>query len=303
MSMCFSKTKCESIFEIEGINLFFDNILVNKHLKIKENLNYIYIAPHPLLSKYIAHYTISFPSLHEVRKCSENINDLILIPDSSGCIIYTYENNALSSSVWGATTKTVTVKNDVNLDKIRFFIEFMPGGLHVITGIRQSELCDVQLQVDELDKTLSYLLNSAVENSNNLDDMISLVDAIFLNRIQNSSKQNPIINSALNRIKAANGGLTIKQLSANEYISERQLNRLFNEYIGVNAKLFSRLVRVNYSINILKKLHYKSCLNLSQVLGYFDEAHFIHDFKQICGVSPNSFLKNMSDFYNEPFKY
>lgn len=301
--MCFDKTKCESMFEIEGINLFFDNILVDKHLKIKETLNNTYIAPHPLLSKYIAHYTISFPNLHEITKCSENISDLILIPDSSGCIIYTYENNNLSSSLWGATTKTVVVKNDVNLDKIRFFIEFMPGGLHAITGIKQSEVCDVQLQVDELDKQLSYSLNCAIENSNDLDDMISLVDTIFLNRIHNSSKQNPIINSALNRIKAANGGLTIKQLSANEYISERQLNRLFNEYIGVNAKMFSRLVRVNHSINMIKKLNYKSYLNLSQILGYFDEAHFIHDFKQICGVSPNSFFLNMSDFYNEPFKY
>lgn len=55
---------------------------------------------------------------------------ITLIPDLSGCIIYTYENNDFSSSQWGTTTKTVTIKNDVNLKKIRFFVEFMPGGLH-----------------------------------------------------------------------------------------------------------------------------------------------------------------------------
>ncbi|WP_434284261.1 AraC family transcriptional regulator [Clostridium botulinum] len=50
--------------------------------------------------------------------------------------------------------------------------------------------------------------------------------------------------------------------------------------------------------NIFKKIDYKSCLNIAQILGYFDQSHFIRDFKQICDVSPNLFLKNMSDFYN-----
>ncbi len=283
--------------------MFFCDISVNRHLKIKENQNYIYIAPHPVLSKYIAHYTISFPNTNAMRNCNENINDITLIPDSSGCIIYTYENNDFSSSLWGATTKTVIVKNDVNSKKIRFFIEFMPGGLHAITGINQLELCDIQAQVGEVDKYLSTSLVHAMEISNNIDDMISMVNLIFLKAIEKNNRQHTVIDSTLNRIKDIDGRLTIKELSANEYISERHLNRLFNEYIGINAKMFLRLVRVNHSINLFKKINYKSCLNIAQTLDYFDQAHFIHDFKQICGVSPNSFLKNMSDFYNEPFKY
>lgn len=289
--------------KIGGIKLFFNDISVNRHLKIKETPNHIYIAPHPLLSNYIANYTISFPDTNEMRTCRDNISDLTLIPDSSGCIIYTYENNNFSSSLWGATTKTVTVKNDVNLKKIRFFVEFMPGGLRAITGINQSELCDIQAQVGEVDKYLSYSLIHAMEISNNIDDMLSMVNMIFLKAIDKNNKQNSVIDSALNRIKATNGVLTIKELSANEYISERQLNRLFNEYIGINAKMFSRLVRVNHSINIFKKIDCDSYVNIAEILGYFDQSHFIHDFKQICGTSPNSFLKNMSDFYNEPFKY
>jgi AraC-like DNA-binding protein len=67
--------------------------------------------------------------------------------------------------------------------------------------------------------------------------------------------------------------------------------------------MFSRLVRVNNSINIFKNFDCTNYLNVSESLGYFDQPHFIHDFKEICGVSPKLFLKNMSAFYNEPFKY
>ena len=67
--------------------------------------------------------------------------------------------------------------------------------------------------------------------------------------------------------------------------------------------MFSRLVRINHSINMFKNIDYENCLNMTHLLGYFDQSHFIRDFKQICGITPNSFLKSMSDFYNEPFKY
>ncbi|NMM62604.1 AraC family transcriptional regulator [Clostridium sp. P21] len=283
--------------------MFFNDILVKKHLKIKETPNYIYIAPHPLLRKYIAHYTILFPNPKETAKCSDNINDLTLIPDCSGCIIYTYENNDFSLRLWGSTTKTVIVKNDVNFKKIRFFIEFVPGGLHAITGIKQSELCDIQTEVDEVDKYLFCALIHAIENSNDIDDMVSRADMIFLKAVEKNNKQHAVIDSVLKRIKCSNGILQVKELALDEYISERHLNRLFNEYIGINPKMFSRLVRVNHSINIFKKFDYKNCSNIAQVLNYFDQSHFIHDFEQICGVSPNSFFRNMSDFYNEPFKY
>ncbi|GKX68012.1 helix-turn-helix transcriptional regulator [Inconstantimicrobium mannanitabidum] len=283
--------------------MFFDDISIKEHLKIGENPNQIYIAPHPLLRKYIAHYTISFPDKDEIKKGSECITDLTLIPDSSGCIIYTYENNKISSSIWGATTKTVIVKKDFDLPKIRFFVEFMPGGLGVISGIKQSELCDIQTEVGQVSKVLEAALYRAMEVSNNVDDLIYMVDTIFLRIIEKNKSQHEVITSALDIIKFTNGILTVKQLSSENYVSERHLNRLFNEYIGVSTKTFLRLARINYSMNLFKKYDYKSCLNISQVLGYFDQSHFTHDFKHICGVSPDAFLKNMSDFYNESFKY
>lgn len=283
--------------------MFFDDISIKTHLKIGENPNQVYIAPHPSLKKYIAHYTISFPNKNEMKKSTDYIADLTLIPDSSGCIIYTYENNNLSSNIWGATTKTVIVNNDFNLETIRFFIEFMPGGLGVISGIKQSELCDIQAEVGDVNKSISSLLANAMEISNNIDELVSMVDIIFLRIIENNNTQHEVIVSSLDKIKATNGILTIRQLASENYISERHLNRLFNEYIGVSTKTFLRIARVNHSMNLFKKYDYESCINIAQTLGYFDQSHFTHDFKQICGVCPNTFLKNMSDFYNEPFKY
>ncbi len=70
----------------------------------------------------------------------------------------------------------------------------------------------------------------------------------------------------------------------------------------MSAKMFLKLVRINNTINILKYTDYNLADN-AQILGFYDQSHFIKDFKAICGVTPKSFMENMSDFYNEEFKY
>ncbi|MBU5436479.1 hypothetical protein KQI42_00585 [Tissierella sp. MSJ-40] len=60
----------------------------------------------------------NFHYINEMRTCDDNISDITLIPDSSGCIIYIYKNNDFSSSLWGATTKTVTVKYEKHIKSL-----------------------------------------------------------------------------------------------------------------------------------------------------------------------------------------
>lgn len=42
---------------------------------------------------------------------------------------------------------------------------------------------------------------------------------------------------------------------------------------------------------------------LAQESGFYDQAHFIRDFKEVCGITPGGYRNKMSDFYNEPLKF
>lgn len=59
----------------------------------KKGQNHYFIAPHTLLKPYISHYTISFPGNSIVS------NILTLIPDASGCIVFTFDGNQLHSQI------------------------------------------------------------------------------------------------------------------------------------------------------------------------------------------------------------
>ena len=70
---------------------------------------------------------------------------------------------------------------------------------------------------------------------------------------------------------------------------------------GLGVHAFVRVLRINRAVRCLQA-GAPSLTRLAQELGYFDQAHFIHDFKAVCGVSPGQYRAGMSAFYKEPLK-
>ncbi len=77
--------------------------------------------------------------------------------------------------------------------------------------------------------------------------------------------------------------------------SPRYFRRHFIERVGINAKTLARIVRVNYLWSMIMK---NSAVDFQDMVfegGYFDQAHFIHDFKKIAGETPSYFFKRNLD--------
>lgn len=87
------------------------------------------------------------------------------------------------------------------------------------------------------------------------------------------------------------GGLSVATLARSEGMSERQLLRLFDSELGVGPKAFSRVVRFQHALAGLFASNGDRALNLALDAGYYDQAHFIHDFRALCGVTPASLLR------------
>ena len=79
-----------------------------------------------------------------------------------------------------------------------------------------------------------------------------------------------------------------------EGIGLRRLEQRFKKEIGISPKLFSRTIRVNNAIEQMKVKTGKSLTQLALENNYFDQSHFINDFKQFTGYSPSKFLKSIT---------
>lgn len=256
--------------------------------------NHIYLRPHPLLGPYVAHYTVW------TADSASQIRQLTLVPDASGCIVLHHWGDHLDGRLWGPTTRVVTVGAGPEGASVRIFVEFLPGGLFQLTGMGRAGLADHIFCLEDVLPGLFSALSHLVEHATHVEQLVKGLDGLLLpilltRQVPGAARS---VSAALQR---THGLLTVEKLSALEGYSPRHLNRILNDYLGMGPKQFARLLRVNAAVGLLDSglpLTY-----LAQESGFYDQAHFIRDFSNICGVTPGSYRDKMSDFYNEPFKF
>ncbi|MDY3617705.1 helix-turn-helix transcriptional regulator, partial [Agathobaculum sp.] len=173
-------------------------------------------------------------------------------------------------------------------------------GLSAFTNVHQKELADRIISFDDIHPILNRLLLEALECSHDLDGLIQLLDRRLLEHLQTAYP--PELQIATSLMVLHNGNISCNELSASVYFSARHLGRIFENHLGLGVKTFSRLVRINKAIRLLQDPQC-SVTHASCEAGFYDSSHFIRDFQSVCGMKPQEFRNNMSDFYSEIAKF
>jgi AraC-like DNA-binding protein len=115
--------------------------------------------------------------------------------------------------------------------------------------------------------------------------------AEFINRLPNTPYINDELDIIYNNILKRSVTIPLAELLQESPINKRSLRRNFIKRVGLSPKTLSRIVRVNYVWNEIKSNNSIDFQRLIFDGGFYDQAHFINDFKLITGESPNHFFK------------
>lgn len=129
-------------------------------------------------------------------------------------------------------------------------------------------------------------------------EIITAIEAFFKAQFK-SHKQNNRLQAAMNLIYSRQNE-TVQSLSHRLNISSTSLRTLFKDGIGQSPKEVMNILRIYQALHSnVNQFDHLTALGLS--LGYFDQAHFVHDFQKVLGMSPRQYFSNDSltfDFYN-----
>ncbi len=113
-----------------------------------------------------------------------------------------------------------------------------------------------------------------------------ILDAFFIGRLRPTPGQ-----QKLHRLKAqieSEGGLSrIDELCEIGSIAIRQLDRLFRDYMGFSPKTFSRIVRFQNALLLLKRNPGCTLADVAARCGYYDQPHFVRECRTFAGVVPS----------------
>ena len=168
-----------------------------------------------------------------------------------------------------------------------FGVRFTPGGLYPFLSMPPVDLSDICIDIEEVWDLDQLGASKLIHGTNpTAENLIPAFEGFFLNRMGDfRAKHGLIMEKAVSIIRSRKGRIPVETLARQLDISHRHLGRKFTELIGVPPKQLCRIFRIKNVLSRLGATGYDSA-SLAIGSGYFDQAHFIRDFKFFTDKSP-----------------
>jgi AraC-like DNA-binding protein len=181
-----------------------------------------------------------------------------------------------------------------NLVKV-FAVRFKPEGLYNVFGLPVAMLKD---SYEDMSLVLGHKFRDfshRVKEEKTVVAMIARTESYLLNCLQGNNIDLNYVNRAADLIRKTKG-IRIDELPDKVFISQRQLEREFKDKVGISPKHYLRITRINEVLRLLEDNHDMDLTSVAYYCGYFDQAHFINDFKSITGKKPTIFFRDRGQF-------
>ena len=169
-------------------------------------------------------------------------------------------------------------------------IVFKPTGLFHYLNIPMYELTDERIELEQLIPASKCFSKEMLNTT--LQEKVKIIRK-FLEFLEDRGHNARCgITEAANKILESKGKIDLKRVLENVYMSRRQFERHFLEQVGVSPKAYSKIRRFGYTCSLLAG---KRKVKLSRILyecGYYDQSHFIRDFKYFAGRTPKFYIEN-----------
>lgn len=133
-------------------------------------------------------------------------------------------------------------------------------------------------------------LGNQILNAISTSERIKIIEAFLFKELADKKTIDNIVKSTVDTIFNANGKFSVNEFSERNNINRRQLARKFSSAIGLSPKQLAKTIRIQTILKVLLNEKIKSFTDLAYESEYFDQAHFIKDFKEFTGLTPKEFF-------------
>jgi AraC-like DNA-binding protein len=168
-------------------------------------------------------------------------------------------------------------------------IVFKPHGVKSFFNFPITELLNENLSLQDLLSNETIELEDKLFNSPNNRQRITLLENFLIKRLIHNNEFERV-EHALKIIENSKGQIKAQDIAHEVCLGIKQLERTFSKYVGINPKKYASIVRFQNVIQMKRKHKNSSMFQLTFDNGYYDQPHFIHDFKSLTGLTPKAFF-------------
>jgi AraC-like DNA-binding protein len=250
-------------------------------------MNYQVIAPPPSLRKYVRYcWTLE----HQTDDLSQKSFTVMcnglpgLIFQRNPSVFAGFEGEQLPQLfVFGQARKHGQLQSGGSFHTMG--VAFQPTALKSVFGLNSQELTDQNICISQLTKTA---LSEQLLHCRSVQEQVACLFTFLEMQTHQHQDDNKKLGYA---VAALQQGKSLSTIQHQVHLSSRSLERLFLAHIGITPILYARICRFQTSLELLRNGCFRSLTDIAHSMGYFDQSHFIRDFKLFSGVSPGIYLR------------
>ena len=262
--------------------------------------NVFTVPRHPLLKKIVRHF-----ALQSLDGTGNPNQWTTLFPNCTTNLCITLDSQLVSDS----SEKTCNTISTSCIRPVAFnrektiemaIIQLEPYGFHLLTGLPMHDYKNHFFNFEDFFAPLVIeRLYQQLQSANDDQTKIKILESFMLAQIKHEDVDTRVL-FATHQLRQ-DPHTRLDDLMAHLNLSARRIRDLFSLHVGISPKYYLRLSRFNKTTGEISKNLNKSLTEIAFSTGYFDQAHFIKEFKEFGGLSPSKFRRlaeKSAEFYN-----
>lgn len=168
-------------------------------------------------------------------------------------------------------------------------VEFRSGGAGRFFSMPVSEVCNQVVPLENVWRHGGRSLRERLLEASTPVAKFSVLEEMLLQHLT------PVFDPAIQHaIAALQRGAPVSQVASRLGLLPRTLRRRFSTQVGITPKRFARVHRLQRVLRAVRQSREPDWCVLAAELGYTDQAHLIHDFRDLAGITPEGYKPHSS---------
>ena len=170
-----------------------------------------------------------------------------------------------------------------------FAVRFYPYGFANFVTTPIKNLANKETPIEQLFGDAEELEQKIIQ-ATTTQQRIEIIECFLLNKLNDNATIDNIVKTTIDSLLLTKGSSSIKTILKEDPSKRRQLERKFLNQIGISPKQLGKVIRLQTALKMLLNQKTEKLTKIAYESEYYDQAHFIKDFKEFTGTNPKEFL-------------
>ena len=174
-------------------------------------------------------------------------------------------------------------------------IEFYPHGAYPIFKLPMAEITNRRMPVDVLLPKWGRDVTEIVQNTVRISDRIDCIQGQLIALLGKHNPESPIVQFCVESLRKSDGHMPVRELERRTGYTQRYLEILFKNQVGLSPKFLARIFRFQRSYRRWAEKRRFDDMKNELYSHYYDQSHFTKEFKRMTGFSPEHFRSQVAN--------